>query len=261
MASGAKLVVAAGGDGTINEVAEGLIGSQLPLGILPSGTANCLANEVGLSTNLETAARALLAYLPERVSVGRLRFVDRPGARHFVLMAGVGVDARIIYDLSAPLKTIIGKGAYWLGGLSILGRRLEEFVVEIGDRTYSCSFALVSKVRNYGGDLQIARDTSLFDDQFEVVLFAGQSSVRYLQYFAGVIFNRLQGMKGVTILRARELTFVPVRSRRVDVQVDGEHAGHLPGTVEVVEDSLTLLLPSTYRGRIAATARRPLTPR
>src|ERR1700720_4542300 len=93
----------------------------------------------------------------------------------------------------------------------------------------------------------IARDTSLFDDQFEVGLFQGENSVRYLKYFVGVVRNRLQDMKGVRILRARELHFSPVRDARVYMQVDGEYAGHLPGSVEIVRDAITLLLPPLYK--------------
>ena len=250
VADGVGLIVAAGGDGTINEVAEGMVHSAVPLGILPAGTANVLAMETGMSRNLETAARELLTSTPERISVGRLDFNNGAGSRHFLLMAGIGLDARIIYNLSAPLKTNLGKVAYWIAAFGLMGRRLEEFSVKIEDRNYHCSFALVSKVRNYGGDLKIARDTSMFDDQFEVVLFRGENSVRYLQYFVGVVLNRLQGMKGVTILRARELHVSPVRDTRVYMQVDGEYAGHLPGSIDIVRDAITLLLPPVYKRRV-----------
>ena len=255
VAEGVGLIVAAGGDGTVNEVAEGMVHSRVPLGILPAGTANVLASETGMSSNLEKAARALLSYRPERVSVGRAHFSNGgPGVRHFLLMAGIGLDARMIYSLSAPLKTNLGKVAYWITALSHIGRRLEEFSVEVLDRSYLCSFALVSKVRNYGGDLQIARDTSLFDDQFEVVLFKGQNGARYVQYFIGVMLNRLRGMKGVTILRAPELRVSPVRDGHVYMQVDGEYAGHLPGSVEIVKDAITLLVPPLYRERLNAAS-------
>ncbi len=257
VADGFGLIVAAGGDGTINEVAEGMVHSPVPLGILPAGTANVLAMETGMSCNLESAARELLTYAPERISVGRLHFNNSsPGSRHFLLMAGVGLDARLIYNLSAPLKTNLGKVAYWIAAFSMMGRRLEEFSVEIEDRNYRCSFALVSKVRNYGGDLTIARDTSMFDDQFEVVLFRGENSVRYLQYFVGVIMNRLQGMKGVSIFRACKLRVSPVRDTRVYMQVDGEYAGHLPGSIEIVKDAITLLLPPVYKRRVTNTESR-----
>lgn len=255
IAEGVGLILAAGGDGTINEVAEGMLHSQVPLGILPAGTANVLAMETGMSGNLETAARDLLTYTPERIPVGRVHFNNgRDCIRHFLLMAGIGLDARMIYNLSAPLKANPGKAAYWIAALGHIGRRLEEFSVRVNDRDYRCSFALVSKVRNYGGDLEIARDTSLFDDQFEVVLFQGQNSLRYLRYFAGVVRNRLQGMAGVRILRTRKLHVSPVRDTRVYMQVDGEYAGHLPGSVEIVRDAITLLLPPLYKRRVKTYA-------
>lgn len=149
--------------------------------------------------------------------------------------------------------------AYWIAAFSLIGRNLQEFSVKIDDRDYQCSFALVSKVRNYGGDLEIARDTSLFDDQFEVVLFQGQNSVRYLRYFAGVVMNRLQGMEGVQILRARKLHVSSVADTRVYMQVDGEYAGHLPGSIEIVRDAITLLLPPLYRRRVKLTGSRIVT--
>jgi diacylglycerol kinase (ATP) len=253
-ADGVGLIVAAGGDGTINEVAEGMVYSAVPLGILPAGTANVLATETGMSSNLETAARDLLTYTPERISLGRLDFNNgSPASRHFLLMAGVGLDARMIYNISAPLKTNLGKIGYWIVAFSLMGRRLEEFSVKVDECDYRCSFALVSKVRNYGGDFEIARDTSLFDNQFEVVLFQGQNSVRYVRYFIGVVMNHLQGMKGVRILRARKLDISPVRDTRVYMQVDGEYAGHLPGSVEIVTDAITLLLPPLYKQRVKLT--------
>ncbi len=258
VADGVSLVVAAGGDGTINEVAEGMMHSAVPLGILPAGTANVLAMETGMSSNLEKAARELLTYTPERISVGLLHFTNSsPGIRHFLLMAGVGLDARMIYNLSAPLKTNLGKIAYWIAAFSLVGRQLEEFSVKIEDREYRCSFALISRVRNYGGDLEIARDTSLFDDQFEVVLFQGQNSVRYVHYLVGVVLDRLRGMKGVRVLRARKLDVSPVRDHRVYMQVDGEYAGHLPGSVEIVRDAITLILPPHYKQRVILSGSHP----
>ena len=105
-------------------------------------------------------------------------------------------------------------------------------------------------MRNYGGDFEIARDTSLLDDRFEVVLFAGRKSARYLKYFTAVALKRVQGMKGVTVLRARKVCLSAPADPRVHIQVDGEYAGRLPGSVEVVPDALTLLIPPGYVNRV-----------
>jgi diacylglycerol kinase (ATP) len=112
-----------------------------------------------------------------------------------------------------------------------------------------CSFALVSRVRNYGGDFQIARRTSLFDDRFEVVLFEGAASSRYVKYLAGMLTGRLETMRGVSVLRARSVKLGAGAGRPVPIQVDGELAGQTPATIEIVPDALTILLPPGYAPR------------
>jgi diacylglycerol kinase (ATP) len=248
VAEGADLILAFGGDGTINEVSEGVIGSRVPLGVLPGGTANVLCRELGMSNSPEAAAAQVGDWRPERIAAGVVCCAGTP-PRHFLAMAGVGLDAHIVYRMSAEMKQKWGKLAYWIGGFSQLVRELEEFDVEIDGQAYRCSFALVTKVRNYGGDLQIARRVTVLDDEFEVVLFAGKRSNRYLKYLTGVAVNRLEGMSGVTILRARHVRFQAGSDDRVYMQIDGEYAGRLPGHVEIAPDALTLLTPAAYGKR------------
>ena len=247
--------MAAGGDGTINEVAEGMVHSQVPLGVLPGGTANVLAMEMKLGSKLERAAAKIEECRPCRISIGELHGEGGAISRHFLLMAGVGLDAHIVYHISAGLKARTGKFAYWVAGWSLLGRRLPEFEVQVDGRNQLCSFALLSRVRNYGGDFEIARDISLFDDDFEVILFEGSSSLRYVPYFAGLAVNRLHGMKGVTVLRARDVRIAKPEDNRVYVQVDGESAGHLPAEIRIVPQALTLLAPPEYKRRAPEAAR------
>jgi diacylglycerol kinase (ATP) len=242
VAAGADLVLAFGGDGTINEVAEGLIGSKVPLALIPGGTANVLACELKIGTKAEVAARSVGGWRPQRIAVGRVSCSGVP-PRHFLAMAGVGLDAHIVYKMSADTKKKWGKLAYWAGGFGQLSRSLEEFDVEVDGQGHRASFALVTKVRNYGGDLQIARTVSILDDQFEIVLFAGRNSAVYLKYFTGVAVNQLDGMSGVTILRGSKARFSAQVTDRVYVQIDGEYAGLLPGEVDVTPNALTLLMP------------------
>ena len=243
---GADLIIAAGGDGTINEVAEGMIGSQVPLAILPGGTANVLAMEMKMGKNLKRAAERLSGMHPRRISVGHVTCDGGRVQRHFLLMAGIGLDAHIVYNVSGALKSRTGKFAYWVAGWKVLGRRLPQIQVEIDGAESACSFALLSKVRNYGGDFEIARSVCLFDDRFEAVLFEGQSSVRYVKYLAGVALRRLDGMKGVTVKRIDRAKFASASDPRVYVQIDGEYAGHLPAEIRIVPDALTLLAPPEY---------------
>jgi diacylglycerol kinase (ATP) len=247
IADGAELILAAGGDGTINEIASGVAFSDVPLGILPAGTANVLANEMGLASSIEGAAEGLGACVPTRVSMGRLQCVNgSERTRLFLLMAGIGLDAKIVYNLSLPLKARFGKLAYWVGGFSLIGRELDEFEVLVDGRRVNCSFALISKVRNYGGDLEIAQNISLLDDRFEVVLFETRSSLRFLGYLARVAVRRLSGVSGVSLVRATQVCMPGTTARRIYIQVDGEYAGHIPASVEIVPDALTLLVPKPY---------------
>jgi diacylglycerol kinase (ATP) len=244
---GADLILAAGGDGTINEVAEGMIHSRVPLGILPAGTANVMAMEMKMGGKLLHAAERVEHWTAHRIPVGHVTCDGGKVSRHFLLMAGVGLDAHVVYHMSAALKAKIGKFAYWVAGWGLLGKELVQMEAEIDGRKRTCSFVLVSKVRNYGGDLEIARQVTLFDDQFEAILFEGRSSFPYVKYFAGIAMKRLAGMKGVTVLRTDRVALSAPGDSRAYIQVDGEYVGHLPAEIRVVPDALTLLVPPSYR--------------
>jgi diacylglycerol kinase (ATP) len=243
---GADLIVVAGGDGTINEVAEGMVGTAVPLAILPAGTANVLAMELKLGRKPEKAAATLGGLHPRRIALGRISGRNGSARRHFLCMAGAGLDAHIVYHVNAGLKSRTGKFAYWIAGWSLFGRKLPQMRVEVDGAAGTCSFALISKVRNYGGDFEIAREVTLYDDRFEAVLFEGRSSVRYVKYFAGMALGRLAGMKGVTMRRASRVRLSCPEDERMYVQIDGEYAGHLPVDIDIVPDALTLLVPPGY---------------
>jgi diacylglycerol kinase family enzyme len=206
-----------------------------------------LASEMGLGSSIERAAASLHECVPTRISIGRLQCVNgSERTRLFLLMAGIGLDARIVYNMSLPLKARFGKLAYWVGGFSLVGRDLDEFEVLVDGHRVNCAFALISKVRNYGGDLEIAQRVSLLDDRFEVVLFEGRSSFRFLTYLARVAVRKLADVPGISVIRAAGVCMPGATGPRVYIQVDGEYAGHLPASVEIVPDALTLLIPEAY---------------
>jgi len=246
---GVDLILVAGGDGTINEVVNGMAHSDVPLGILPGGTANVLASELRIGKTIQRAAESLCHCVKQRVALGLLTGGVEDAQRYFLLMAGAGLDADIVYHLDPGMKDALGKVAYWIGGFRKLGRRLPEFTVEAEGRVFRASFALASRVRNYGGDLEIAPTISLLDDEFELVLFEGDSSARYLKYMLGAVIRRLPGMKGVTILRTRKAAFSACADARIHLQLDGEYVGLAPARVETVPNALTLLVPSGFRAR------------
>jgi diacylglycerol kinase (ATP) len=234
---GADLVLVLGGDGTINEVVQGLIDSNVPLGVLPGGTANVLAMELGLGSRLEAAAKRLAAFEPRPVALGRI--TGSFGSRYFLLMAGAGLDANIVYEVSAGLKNAVGKLAYWVAGFAHFFKHVEQLDVRINGHIHQCGFALISRVRNYGGDLEIASGASLHDDHFEVVLFEGSNPLRYAWYMLNVAARRVQRIRGVHVLRTRQVDILT----QAPVQIDGEYLGRQTVSIEIIPGALQLLLP------------------
>jgi diacylglycerol kinase (ATP) len=249
--AGARLVCVAGGDGTVNEIAAGLAGSPATLLVLPAGTANVLGMETGLGGNALRVAESFSTLVEREVALGSIA-AQGLAPRLFLLMAGVGLDARIVRLVTPSFKRRFGKLSYWQGGFAQVGRRLPEFDITLDGRRRRASFALVARVTNYGGDLAIARHANLLADDFAVVLFEGPSSLRYLKYFAGVLLNRLDGMKGVTVTRARSIEVTPAAADAIDLQVDGEHAGYAPARIELSGLRLRLMLPRGFVERAAA---------
>jgi diacylglycerol kinase (ATP) len=242
VAAGADLILVLGGDGTINEVANGMIPSYVPLGVLPGGTANVLANELGLGNSLERAVGRLGRCVERRIAVGALCHGSGE-ARHFLMMCGVGLDATIVTKVNPELKARAGKLAYWAAGLGQFFQTVGQFHAEAGAEHRHCGFVLVSRVRNYGGNLEIASGASLLSDDFEVVLFDGSNPLRYAAYMTAVTLRQVKSLPGVRTVRARRVAF----SGDAHLQIDGEYGGRIPATLEMLPNALTLLAPAAYR--------------
>jgi len=241
VSEGADLILVLGGDGTINEAMNGMIGSQAHLGVLPSGTANVLAMELGLGSRLERAIDRLSRCTPKRISVGKIQRCGQP-ARHFLMMAGAGFDAQVVIDLKPGLKSKTGKFAYWVAGFSQIVKRVGQLETRIDGSTYPCGFLLAARVKNYGGDLELARGASLLRNDFETVMFEGSNPLRYLFYMMGVSVKQVQRMPGVHTVRSTKIEVMG----DAPMQIDGEYVGRSPATIEIVPDALTILVPESY---------------
>ncbi|MEP6962529.1 MAG: diacylglycerol kinase family protein [Acidobacteriota bacterium] len=238
---GADLILVLGGDGTINEALQGVANTGVPMGVLPGGTANCLAMELGLGSNVERAAERLATCNVVPISLGQVT-TERAGSRFFLLMCGAGLDAAIVKEVHAGLKARTGKLAYWVAGLAQFRRSVRPMLVALDGERHACGFALVSRGRNYGGDMEIASGASLRRDDFEVVLFQGSHPLRYAFYMLGVGAKRVQRLPGV---RTSYATSVEILSASPS-QIDGEFLGSEPLKITIVPGALTLLMPVAY---------------
>ncbi len=209
--------------------------------MLPAGTANVLAMELGLGSHLDRAAEKLSRYSPRRIALGRLIPADG-ASRYFLCMGGAGLDARIVHQVDSVLKDRAGKLAYWAAGLAQFPRRVELLDVLVQGQTYRCGFFLASRVRNYGGDMEIASGSSLRRADFEIVLFEGSNPLQYAWYMLGVLLRRAQSMKGVRTVPAPCAEILSA----THLQIDGEYAGCQTARLEIATDALTLLMPPEY---------------
>ncbi len=244
---GADLIIVCGGDGTINEVSQSLSGTGVPVGIIPGGTANSLAHEIRLGNDMVSAARLMADSEPQDVVIGTLR--QGEDETRFLLMAGIGFDALLVHGLDLDRKERWGKIAYWWIALKAFGSRLQPFDLVVDERRLRAGFALVSRARNYGGDLSIARGASLLANEFEVVVFESLSTIRLAWLFlTGVLTRTLHRKRDVKIMKAKRIEAFAV-SDAIHVQVDGEAAGVLPATIELAAEPIRLMLPSRWLRR------------
>jgi diacylglycerol kinase family enzyme len=247
VAAGCDLIAPCGGDGTINEALQGVVGSSATLMPLPAGTANVLAWETGLPVDPVKAAAMLPDLVARDVELGVVELPDEGLQRYFLLMCGAGVDANAVYRLNVDLKRRAGIFAYFWSGLRQLAERFERLEVAVGGETLPSTLAVVSKSRLYGGKLILTPYAHLLEPQFDVVTFRSASPLVYTGYLAGVLVQQLDRFRGVGRRRAGEVEFRKLDcSPHVYVQVDGELIGKLPARVHMGPEIVRLLLPRPY---------------
>ncbi|WP_022728010.1 diacylglycerol/lipid kinase family protein [Fodinicurvata sediminis] len=234
-------VVAAGGDGTVNEVANGLLanrvgGQDLPLAILPLGTANVLAREIGLPRRLQSIVRFIREGQPRPVSVGRVN------DRHFLLMAGVGFDAHVVTGVRWPLKRRIGKLAYVVETLrQLLVYDYPEYRLQVDGQALRACSVIVANARHYGGRYRAAPAARLEADSLEVCLFTRKGRLHAAKYAAALVLGFLHRLPDV---HYRKANCVLVEGPLQDpVQGDGDWIGTLPCEITLCPSALTLVFP------------------
>ena len=226
--SGAPMVVAAGGDGTIAEVANGILGSGARLGVIPLGTANVLAHELALPFAPRAVAAALVFGRTRLLWPGVAR--DDAESRLFVQMLGVGFDAHVVHALSLPLKRVLGRGAYVVQSLrEVLRYDYAPIRVRLDEQETQAASVIVSKGRLYGGRYLLAPDARPGEPGFSVVLFERSGPAAALCYGAALPAGRLSRAAGVRHVRARRIEFIG--NAKVPAQTDGDAASCMPLSV------------------------------
>ena len=244
---GRSLVIACGGDGTLNAVINGLAGSQVAMSLIPAGTANILAKELSLPQNIESAARRLPGGVLRRIALGMVTTCDGASSgRYFLSVGGAGPDGAIVQAVSNHLKRHTGMLAYWVEGARQLGLyKFPRFRITSEDQTLEATMVVVGRTKHYGGPLRITTEADLFGDDFQVMACATRSRLRYMSYVPLAVAGQVRLAPGTTFFRSKVFRCEPIDAPPVFAQVDGEPAGQLPAEFRVVPDALTLLVPNT----------------
>lgn len=233
-------VIVSGGDGTINEALQGLVGTGARLAVWPRGTANVLARELSLPFDAEQSAEVIARGRAKPVHIGCATNEATGEQRYFFLMAGIGLDASVVERVSPRLKRRVGEAAFWYSGLGhLFNFQPLPFEIEVDGRTFEATFAAIGKAAHYGGNLAITPRARMEEPEFEVCIVDSKSRLRFLYLLSRAVRSR-----GVA-LDTRGARFIRARRARVTgdvpVQIDGELTGQLPMTFEIASSSIEII--------------------
>ena len=238
-AAGDRLVIAAGGDGTVNEVLNGL-SEGATLGILPLGTANVLARELGLPLDPEGACERILTGSASRMDVGVA--TDEDGTeRRFACMAGIGFDADVVREVGPRLKRYLRSLAFPLVALKVFFRGdRPQLHIKDGDTTHVVQYAVVANGQYYGGDFETAEDASLMSGELQVVLVEKVGRLMRPDVLAHILAKKPLD-RTMRSFASRGVRAESPDRRRVPVQIDGEVWGHLPMSFRIEPGALEVI--------------------
>ncbi len=258
MNSGCDTIFACGGDGTINNIAQVLAKTPVTLGILPIGTANALAHDLGLPLKISAAAKTALHAERRRVALGQITCPDLSGVRktrYFVVAAGIGADAHLFYKLHTGTKQRLGMGAYYAKAWHMwftypMTRFRVEYTTAEGGQPKSAAVTelLAVRIQEFGGVVrELAPGASLDRNDMRLILCHTGQRLAYLAYVTRALLRRRWTIPGIELAYSTNaLCDYAERDRpavKIYVEADGELIGSLPAEISIVPDALTLLAP------------------
>jgi YegS/Rv2252/BmrU family lipid kinase len=263
--AGFDTIFACGGDGTIHNVIQVLANTSTALAILPMGTANALAHDLGLPMKVAAAARAALDAAPRRIALGQIQCLDlegQPRTRFFIVAAGAGVDAHLFYRLRTGTKQRMGMAAYYAKAWQLwFSYPMIRFQVEFSEtapgdsRRAEVTELMAVRIRNFGGVLQeLAPGASLDRNDLRLVFCSTASRLAYLLYVTRGLLRRNWKVPGIDLAHSVRVSCQyrrcsasegsPQTQPVVYAEADGELVGTLPAEITIVPEALTLLAPS-----------------
>lgn len=240
---GVDLVVAYGGDGTINEIMQPLVGTNTALAIWPGGTANVLAYDLRMPADPRAMAQRVLAGNRQRVTVGQARPLGGGAGRYFLAMAGLGLDAAVVRAVPSTMKRHLGKGAFVVSAAQqLFAWRPTPFALRWPGGEITATFAVLGNTRSYGGGLRMTPMADLSAPYLDLCAFQASTLAGYLPYPLTVPFGLQTRLRSVLYLPLTEVVAEPLGPGDIPLQLDGEEAGRLPVRLSAIPAALTILV-------------------
>ena len=228
------IIVAAGGDGTINEVING-IQKDTVLGIIPLGTANILAIEAGIKNDIKSICKSIEKGVTKKI------YISNINNKKFFLMAGIGYDGDIVHKMHPSLKKIFGKAMFgFLGMLEFFKLKKYNIKVEAEGKTAFGNWVLVTNSKHYAGPYKITKSTSIFNDSIVCYVFNDLSRLGFLYYIFLILFYGDLG-RSTKITKIISKNIKISSKEKINVQCDGEKYGNLPIEINFSSESVNLL--------------------
>ncbi|HLV01948.1 MAG TPA: diacylglycerol kinase family protein [Acidobacteriota bacterium] len=232
---GKEILFVWGGDGTLHDLLGTVVRHSVPVVLIPSGTVNVLALELGLPTSEDQLLPLLENPRWRELALGKA------GDEYFHLMTGVGFDAYLVSRVEGRLKNWLGVAAYWgLGLTSFFRYPLETFSVKADERRVEATFVVISNVRHYGGDFVMAPEADPWKAELDVCVFTSRSHLRYFYYLWKVRDGGHVRLPDVIYYKTRRIVLEGPAG--INYQLDGEVRGHLPQVVEASDKKLKILV-------------------
>lgn len=255
--AGCDTLFVCGGDGTINNIAQVVANTEVALAVLPMGTANALAHDLGLPMKIPAAAEAALRAHPRRVALGHIKYLNlegEPRSRYFIVAAGMGADGYMFYKLQSGDKQRMGMAAYYAKTANLwftypMPRFAVEYIATGSETSQRAEVTelLSVRIRNFGGIVhELAPGASLDRNDMRLIVARTTSRFSYLGYVARCLLRQNWLVPGVDLVHATKATsnYLPgTEEKKIYVEADGELVGTLPAEMTVVPNALTLLAP------------------
>ena len=230
------ILIAAGGDGTINEVINGIYGSDKKLGIIPLGTVSVLAREMGLKLTPEDVARTLMQEKTKYIYPALIN------GKCFSLMASIGIDASSVKNVNLKLKRKISKLAYVISFIiELFKSSFQSHNVTINADEYKSFCTIIAKGKLYAGEYICASEATIYDQYLHIVMLKKKGLVGLIKFFWAISRNNIKNLSYLEIVKTKTLSISSNHSE--DVQIDGDYFRPLPITIKSSEKPISLIVP------------------